>query len=203
MDWNNWESYEGMVWEICKRLHCLEEDAMQEGRIGVLKALKGFDPSKGVKLDTFVYKCVWNEISRYKREFMGIHRKGITEIIKKGIRDNNSLEDIYFTCKDKFSNISWDEFINIYYQYKGMNVSMDDDEFMEVSDRKDFTKDVEFKMEVEELLKKYKSPVVKEILKGTKTGEISKKYHISRQGINEWLGKIRGGITSNKAHNNH
>ncbi len=43
------------------------EDLISEGMVGLVKAAKAFDPSKGVKFATFASRCVTNEMLMYIR----------------------------------------------------------------------------------------------------------------------------------------
>lgn len=41
------------------------EDVLQSGALGYVKAMKSFDPTKGCKFESYAYSCIWNEIKKY------------------------------------------------------------------------------------------------------------------------------------------
>ena len=52
---------------LFKRFYSYRDDFLQEGRMGIWKALKTFDPEKGAKLTTYVNVVVRNHILNYVR----------------------------------------------------------------------------------------------------------------------------------------
>lgn len=49
------------------------QDLIQEGNVGLLKAVKHFDYAEGFKFSTYAYKCIRNQILRYINEFPSEH----------------------------------------------------------------------------------------------------------------------------------
>jgi len=43
----------------------MEEDITQEGYVGLIKAIKTYNPDKGTKFITYAYKCISNEIRKF------------------------------------------------------------------------------------------------------------------------------------------
>lgn len=48
--------------------HEYYDDMMQEGMIGLIKAVASYDPDKGAQLSTFAYLCIKNEIQKFVSE---------------------------------------------------------------------------------------------------------------------------------------
>lgn len=66
------EQFEPLVQMLVRRLKMPPQhmdDAMQEGRIGALRAVRRFDPARGVKLITFVQPTVYGHLLRFIRDF--------------------------------------------------------------------------------------------------------------------------------------
>lgn len=51
-------------------MHLYDDDYIQEGMIGLWKALRKFDPSRGVKFSTFAVVCILGEIRSHIRREM-------------------------------------------------------------------------------------------------------------------------------------
>jgi RNA polymerase sporulation-specific sigma factor len=68
--------------KLCERImiHLVErfvgvnerEDLMQQARLGTLKAVREYDPSKGASFKTFAFHCIHNSLRRYGRANTGI-----------------------------------------------------------------------------------------------------------------------------------
>lgn len=92
-----------LVHYCVKRLnveHSQYQDIVSVGTIGLIRAAKTFDNSKGIKFTSYASKCIYNEISVYFRN-ENIHSKNIslyTPII------NNSNNEKDFTYIDIISN---------------------------------------------------------------------------------------------------
>lgn len=67
-----YENFKNLItYMINKKYPKMPYDEMQEltseGHVGLMKALKGFDPSKTTRFSTFAYICIDNEIKMYLR----------------------------------------------------------------------------------------------------------------------------------------
>lgn len=68
---DRFEEYSTLVHSISKRFtfnrnnKTREDDITQEGYVGLVKAMRTFDPSKGTKFITYAYICISNEIRKF------------------------------------------------------------------------------------------------------------------------------------------
>lgn len=63
----------GLVRFVLKKyypMHLYDDDYIQEGMIGLWKALKRFDPSRGVQFSTFAVVCILGEVRSHIRREM-------------------------------------------------------------------------------------------------------------------------------------
>ena len=59
-----------LVAHICKKYYavtCDQEDLISIGTVGLIKGISSYDPAKGVRLATYVSRCIENEILMYFR----------------------------------------------------------------------------------------------------------------------------------------
>lgn len=66
----------GLVYHACKRYqgHCWYDDVCQEGMIGLIKAARTFDSSRGVKFSSYAIPFIKGEILHYFRDKRNIIR---------------------------------------------------------------------------------------------------------------------------------
>ena len=76
-----------------KYYHTWNEDMFQIGCVGLIKAVKTFDPSKNVAKSTYYTKCIKNEIDSVNRRNNMKKRSGTTISLNIGIADNLELQD--------------------------------------------------------------------------------------------------------------
>jgi RNA polymerase sigma-B factor len=63
--------YRGLVWACAQRYSRSPEpaeDLVQEGYVGLLKAINNFDPAIGLSLAAYAYPCITGEIKRHFRD---------------------------------------------------------------------------------------------------------------------------------------
>jgi RNA polymerase sigma-B factor len=63
--------YRGLVWACAQRYSRSPEpaeDLVQEGYVGLLKAINNFDPAIGLNLAAYAYPCITGEIKRHFRD---------------------------------------------------------------------------------------------------------------------------------------
>ncbi|QZA69609.1 RNA polymerase sigma factor [Bacillus phage 035JT004] len=60
-----------LVFHVLKRIYCAhvsQEDLVQIGNIGLLKAIQKFDLNKGVRFGTYAVPCIFGEVMRFLRD---------------------------------------------------------------------------------------------------------------------------------------
>lgn len=70
-----------------------QEDLIQEGNIGLMKAVKGFDPYKGVRLISYAQLWIKAQIQEYVLENWRIVKIGTTKSLKKLFFNLRSLQE--------------------------------------------------------------------------------------------------------------
>ena len=59
---------EKLIWDVIHKMNCTpSEDLFQIGAIGLINAIKQFNPNKGFKFSTYASTCIRNEILRSLR----------------------------------------------------------------------------------------------------------------------------------------
>ena len=82
------------------------DDFIQEGSLGILKAIKYFDDSKNVKFSSFVRLCVKSELISFVKKHSSKRHGILTDIIycrkltDKGVIYDSIIEEIYSSDKD-------------------------------------------------------------------------------------------------------
>lgn len=105
----------GLVNAAIKKLGSIwKEDYVQEGCIGLIKAIRKFDPQYGTQFSTFAMYHITGQIQKYKRDFE------IDGVV--GIHISRTIKDIYYIIK-KHENKT-DEEIAKQYNCKLDNVKM-------------------------------------------------------------------------------
>ncbi|MCL5773202.1 MAG: sigma-70 family RNA polymerase sigma factor [Firmicutes bacterium] len=87
----------------------LQEDLIQVGYVGLIKAVDSFDPDKGVKFSTYATHCVFGEVRHYIRDSVGsikiprwlssINRR-VGKYIENYLQKNQKLPDLEEISKD-------------------------------------------------------------------------------------------------------
>lgn len=96
------------------------EDLIQEGNIGLMKAVKNFDPNKGYRLYTFSIIWIKSEIQNYILNNWKIFKIGSTKELKKLFFNYRSL-------KNNLKNLGFDNEHSINNEIaKKLNVSVED-----------------------------------------------------------------------------
>lgn len=90
---------------------CEYEDLFQEASIGFIKGLSTYDPSKGVLLSTYCYKCCRNELNQYIRHSRSKGRSGNVVSLDAELpgadgKALNSIENITVSEADDLHQIS-------------------------------------------------------------------------------------------------
>ena len=81
------------------------EDLLQEGLIGLIKAVDSFDPGRGVKFSTYVGVCIVNRMKAYlARSRKAPVSKSIDDLNEEQIPDEKTPESI-FADKEIFSEL--------------------------------------------------------------------------------------------------
>lgn len=76
------------------------EDTQQIGRIGLCKAAKTYDPTKGFSFATYAVKCVHNELKLSLRNINALSRRGEDRLLSM----DAALDDDGFTLADLVSD---------------------------------------------------------------------------------------------------
>ena len=77
--------------EECDVTRLNKDDIISEGMIGLLKAAKTFNPSRGVRFSTYAYFCILNEMKMYLRKLNYIFKHEMSIWTPIG-RDDNGNE---------------------------------------------------------------------------------------------------------------
>lgn len=77
----------GLVKSVCRRFEgrgVEKEDLTQIGALGMIKAMKGFDPDRGTKFSTYAVPMIIGEIRRFLRDdgLIGVSRKAKSDCAK-------------------------------------------------------------------------------------------------------------------------
>lgn len=97
---------EKQIYDIIKGFYYTEkEDLYQIAMLGLVKAIKYFDESKGIKFNSFAYHCIINELNMEYRSYKkkcNIHFMSMEENIKEG-EDKFTIANI-ITSDDNVEN---------------------------------------------------------------------------------------------------
>jgi RNA polymerase sigma factor (sigma-70 family) len=71
--------HEGLAVKLARRMGMLDEDGLQAARLGVLQALRRFDPGRGTKFSTYAAFWILAELQRElaDRQIVGINTKAL------------------------------------------------------------------------------------------------------------------------------
>jgi len=72
-------------------LNPFDEDYLQEGCIGLIKAVKRYDPERGVEFSTYAMHIIQGHLQRYRRDYESTNLTGVK--VSRGIKD------IFFSSK--------------------------------------------------------------------------------------------------------
>lgn len=99
------------------------ENYIEEGMIGLAKAINTFNPSKGAKFSTYAYTCIKFEINSYVRK-KNNHKRKINYVCKNSIDEYiKTHKDILMDTKDAYSSlVNRDEILNILGKMKIKNI---------------------------------------------------------------------------------
>lgn len=156
----------GMVWSIALQFHknidirnkYELDDLFQTGYVGLLKAVKNFDKTKGTKFSTYAFTYVKFEIIRM-------------------IRD-----DRFYPCKDRKKRI----FANIDSLDKNCSILNGKEEITRVdilTDSTDFTEDIILRLALNSLSEEHKRILQLRYYAGKSQVEIAKKLNVSQPKI--------------------
>lgn len=107
------------------------ENYIEEGMIGLAKAINTFNPSKGAKFSTYAYTCIKFEINSYVRK-KNNHKRKINYVCKNSIDEYIKGDEggkilthkgILMDTKDAYSSlVNRDEILNILGKMKIKNI---------------------------------------------------------------------------------
>lgn len=105
-------AFEGLVVKLALRyarppMLCVE-DGIQEGRLGVLAAVRVFDPARERRLSTLVYRCVMNRLGRALLEQVPAVR--LPANVVRGVRALSEAED---RLEDRLGRPATDEEVRV------------------------------------------------------------------------------------------
>lgn len=88
----------GLVWSIVKRFKCRDaetEDIFQVGCIGLIKAIKKFDPDFDVRFSTYAVPMIMGEIKRFFRDDGAIKvSRAMKELAQKAAAVREQIEKV-------------------------------------------------------------------------------------------------------------
>lgn len=109
---------EGLVVHVARRFFnrgCEQEDLFQIGRIGLMKAIRGFDVSRGLCFSTYAVPMIMGEIRRFLRD------DGIVKV-SRSIRENGHK----IACFEEAYEKKWGQEPTILAVAEGTGLSVDD-----------------------------------------------------------------------------
>lgn len=96
--------YQGFVHRIARKFSAPGadvEDLLQEGRIGLFKAIVNYDPGRGLSFEDFASLCIRNEIqAAFKRAFR--QTRVPTVSLERSEWDTDELPDLELSPEDRF-----------------------------------------------------------------------------------------------------
>lgn len=81
------------------------DDLVQEGMVGLVKAARTFDESRGILFSTYAGRCIQNEILKYLRQQRKHRDKTVSMNILLHGQDKLKIEDFLGTSQNKCENI--------------------------------------------------------------------------------------------------
>ena len=63
----------------------LDDELMQVGYLGLMKAISNFDPEIGTSLPAYVRPCVSGEIKRYFRDRLGVSQMQVSRLLRRAL----------------------------------------------------------------------------------------------------------------------
>ena len=186
------------------------DDAFQEGSIGLMKALKNFNPELGYKISSYAYPAIKSAIYKamYKRESgMKVSRTSHEKYIeyKKLLAEGYTFNEIVDILNTSYEflfcavNAYNGDYLNrtIFEGEDGRLISLGDT----IISEKDFTEEIENKMELRitnTLCKSFLTDTDIEIItnyyNNTKQLEIGEKVGLSQASISRRMKKIEGKV---------
>lgn len=136
------------------------DDIFQTGCIGLMKAVKDFDESKGTKFSTYAYICIDGAIVKMTRDDKWF---GATREIR---RNSNGPLSLNYTYTEEGQEL--------------INSIVDDNEQYSLSD---------LKLVISELPTLYKELIILYYFKGYNQTEIAEKYDIRQNTVSRYLSK--------------
>jgi RNA polymerase sigma factor (sigma-70 family) len=141
-----------------------KEDLVQEGLLGLFKAVKTFDPKKNIRFSTYAHRVIHGTVCRYIDKVMG-YRNNL--IIKPDTRRKCDKVFNFINSNDNYSSVE-DISTNLYLTYSKVNellkllnikyISIDQckDEIIYENNYDSYVYEKELKMTINKLLKKLK-----------------------------------------------
>lgn len=196
-----------LVVSILKRYHyssCDKEDLLSVGMMGLLKAIKQFDPSYEVQFSTYAVPLILGEIKRYfrddgaikvSRQYKELYLK--IERAKKEFEDNNfrtiTLEDLENELHESKEDILMA--IESHYYPTSLSKPLDEDNLtlIDTIGENDVKMSID-KMDLYDALDKLdeKERLLIELrfFEGMKQNDVAKRFFVSQVQISRWEKKI-------------
>ena len=116
--------YEGYIHLAIKRLHIYwrteeeHQEYIDSGYDGLINGIRGYDPTKGFKPSTYIYKCIETELK--KRIYLNTMQKRTTKVISLNIEAEDielielipDTKDIEKEVMDKIRNEKLNKLVN-------------------------------------------------------------------------------------------
>lgn len=196
-----------LVVSILKRYHysaCDKEDLLSVGMMGLLKAIKQFDPKYKVQFSTYAVPLILGEIKRYfrddgaikvSRQFKELYLK--IERVKKEFEDKNfktiNLEDLQNELHESKEDILMA--IESHYYPTSLSKPLDEDNLtlIDTIGEDDVINSID-KMDLYDALDKLdeKERLLIELrfFEGMKQNDVAKRFFVSQVQISRWEKKI-------------
>jgi RNA polymerase sporulation-specific sigma factor len=162
------KKYMGMVKKESRALYIIgaeTEDLMQEGMIGLVKAIKDYDAGKGTVFSTFAYMCI-------KRQLVN----AVNLYNRKKHQPLNSYVSFYTKDTDDMALVEGLEADRSYEPEKRIMMKMESEKVRE---------------DIREKLSKYERQVLTEFLTGASYEEISLKLGKTEKSIDNAIQRVR------------
>ncbi len=144
------------------------EDIIQEGMIGLYKAIKNYDSSKEAKFKTFAVLCIKHQIQNAIKLSNTNKNKPLSDAIS--LQDLSPAEN-----EDDFVSAP----IELLFEYDPIEKAIDKEEFLNLNNQ------------IKSILSKFEFEVLKFYLQGYTYKEISKSLNVSPKSIDNSLSRIK------------
>lgn len=108
------KEYINLVYYAIGKMHLRYrlDELVDVGMIGLTRGINTFDKSRNIKLTTYLYACICNEIKRYLKVMSSAKRQGKVISLDTEIDDNTTLGELIGEDPEYDNNLINDEIMN-------------------------------------------------------------------------------------------